>query len=74
LAYLSVDQGIEDLMYIIQNLKVNIPGASESKVILVGGSYAGTLTSWLKQRYPDAVTAVWASSAPLQAKLDFKGT
>jgi pimeloyl-ACP methyl ester carboxylesterase len=73
LAFLDVDQGIEDLVFIIRNLKVNIPGANDSKVILVGGSYAGTLASWLKQRHPDLVTAVWASSAPVHAKLDFKG-
>lgn len=38
---------------------------------MLGGSYAGTLVTWFRQRYPDLCDGVWASSAPLLAKVDF---
>jgi len=45
----------------------------DSKVILVGGSYSGSLVAWMTQLYPDLIAASWASSAPLLAKADFFG-
>lgn len=38
---------------------------------MLGGSYAGTLVTWFRQRYPELCDGVWASSAPLLAKVDF---
>lgn len=45
----------------------------ESKVIVCGASYAGTLGILLKNMYPGYVSGVWASSAPLEAKVKFTG-
>src|SRR5205807_1904701 len=39
--------------------------------IFVGGSYSGNLAVWIRKLYPDVVFASYASSAPIQAKLDF---
>jgi pimeloyl-ACP methyl ester carboxylesterase len=71
---LHIDQAIEDLAHFIRYKKASIDGASNSGVIMVGGSYSATMVSWFSQRYPDLVNGVWSSSAPLLAKLDFPGT
>lgn len=42
-----------------------------SKVILVGASYAASMVTWFRYYYPKHADGVWASSAPLVAKADF---
>ncbi|XP_036317876.1 putative serine protease K12H4.7, partial [Rhagoletis pomonella] len=69
--YLHVRQAIADLAHFIGEMRATIPGATESKVILAGGSYSATLATWFKKLYPELVTGVWASSAPLLAKVNF---
>ncbi|XP_063709094.1 thymus-specific serine protease-like [Culicoides brevitarsis] len=71
LKYLNVDQALADLAAFIQWFKANVAGMENSKVILFGGSYAGTMAAWMRQKYPNLVTGSWASSAPLKAKVDF---
>lgn len=38
---------------------------------MVGGSYSATMAAWFRQKYPQLVKGAWASSAPLQAKLNY---
>lgn len=45
----------------------------DSKVVVAGGSYSGTLAVWLKNLYPDLIVGCWASSAPLKVRVDYKG-
>lgn len=71
LKYLTVDQALADLAHFIDVQKGTVSGAQSSGVILVGASYAASMVTWFKQRYPDKVSDVWASSAPLHAKVDF---
>ncbi|XP_059621345.1 putative serine protease K12H4.7 [Phlebotomus argentipes] len=71
LQYLTVDQALEDMAHFIRVKKQEIPGASSSGVILVGGSYPGTIATWMRQRYPELVNGAWSSSGPLLAKTDF---
>uniref|UniRef100_A0A336N030 CSON003791 protein n=1 Tax=Culicoides sonorensis TaxID=179676 RepID=A0A336N030_CULSO len=71
LKYLNVDQALADLARFIVWFKSVTPGLENSKVIVVGGSYAGTMAVWMRQKYPDLVQGSWASSAPLLAKTDF---
>lgn len=73
LKYLNVDQALADLAAFIVWFKASTPGLENSKVILVGGSYAGTMAVWMRQKYPHLVAGSWASSAPLLAKVDFVG-
>jgi hypothetical protein len=42
------------------------------KWVTFGGSYAGTLSAWIRFKHPELVYASVASSAPLLAKLDFQ--
>lgn len=71
LKYLSVDQSLADLAHFIINLTSNEVLNATGGVIMVGGSYAGTMVTWFRQKYPHLVNGVWASSAPLHAKVDF---
>lgn len=47
--------------------KLNATGG----VIVVGGSYSATMAAWFRQKYPHLVKGAWASSAPLQAKVNY---
>ncbi|XP_037942623.1 uncharacterized protein LOC119675488 [Teleopsis dalmanni] len=71
IVYLDVRQALADLAHFIRTMKATIPGMTDSKVILVGGSYSATMVTWFKKLYPDLATGSWASSAPLFAKVNF---
>ncbi|XP_066140966.1 putative serine protease K12H4.7 [Euwallacea fornicatus] len=72
LQYLNAHQALEDAANFItgMNEKYNID-TTEAKWIVFGGSYAGTLASWMRQKYPHLVAGAVDSSGPLEAKLDF---
>lgn len=71
LRYLSVDQALADLASFIEIMKSDKKLNATGGVIIVGGSYSGTMVTWFRQKYPHLVNGAWASSAPLRAKLDF---
>ncbi|XP_070073361.1 putative serine protease K12H4.7 [Drosophila takahashii] len=71
LKQLNLHQSLADLAHFIRHQKSKNPKMKDSKVILVGGSYSGSLVAWMTQLYPDLISASWASSAPLLAKADF---
>lgn len=73
LKQLNLQQSLADLAFFIRYQKSRNPELKDSKVILVGGSYSGSMVTWMTQRYPDLIAASWASSAPLLAKADFYG-
>ena len=69
LAYLSSRQALEDVGHFITfiNQKYNFT----APWITFGGSYAGTLSAWMRLRFPHLVAGSVSSSAPLFAKLDY---
>uniref|UniRef100_A0AAG5D602 Serine protease K12H4.7 n=1 Tax=Anopheles atroparvus TaxID=41427 RepID=A0AAG5D602_ANOAO len=71
LKYLNIDQALADLAHFVVEQRKRIPGAQESGVIMVGGSYSATMVAWFRQKYPHLVSGAWASSAPVFAKVDF---
>ncbi|XP_025832055.1 uncharacterized protein LOC108744318 [Agrilus planipennis] len=71
LKYLSADQALADLMYFIEYQKQNTPGLQNSTVVVAGSSYAGTLATWARIKYPHIVDIAYSSSGPLHAKADF---
>lgn len=73
LMHLNSEQALADLAYFIiaMNKKHNFP--AETKWVVFGCSYAGSLATWMRIKYPHLVYAAYASSAPLLAKADFPG-
>ena len=72
LKWLSVQQALGDLFNFIRYIKKTNAELRDSGVILTGVSYAGSLASWFRLKYPGMVKGVWASSAPLLAELDLE--
>lgn len=72
LKLLTSEQALADLAHFIQVKKIEIPEATESPVFLVGASYSASLVTWFSHKYPTLVNGVWASSAPLEARTNFK--
>lgn len=68
--FLSVEQALADLAHFIVAIK-NQPRYVNSKVALVGGSHAAAIAAWFRQLYPHLAVGAWASSAPVNAKVDF---
>ena len=70
LKYLSSEQALADLAYFIEAQKLHLKG---NKWIVFGGSYPGSLAAWFRLKYPHLAHGAVASSAPLLAKINFKG-
>ncbi|KAI9063967.1 peptidase S28 [Trametes sanguinea] len=78
LGVLTVQQAVDDLAYFAQNVKLPMPGGDQlapgkAPWILVGGSYGGALVSYAMSNKPDVFYAGYASSAVVQAIVDFWG-
>ena len=67
--YLSSRQALEDLATFMtaKSMDYNITGPWVS----YGGSYPGSLSAWLKLKYPHLVKGAVSSSGPLHAQLDY---
>jgi lysosomal Pro-X carboxypeptidase len=65
--FLSAEYALADYAEFITWLKTESQweGATESPVIVFGGSYGGMLAAWMRQKYPWIVTGAWAASAPV---------
>lgn len=72
LRHLTVDLALRDIGHFIisMNLKYNLT-RNVRKWILVGGSYPGNLAAWSRQQFPGLVYGSLASSAPIEAKVDY---
>ncbi|KAF8552214.1 hypothetical protein OG21DRAFT_1465999 [Imleria badia] len=76
LELLTIQQAIDDLVYFAQNVDLPMPGGDNVKPdttpwILIGGSYAGALTSWTMVNKPGIFHAGYASSAVVEAITDY---
>lgn len=68
--WLTVEQALADLNQFIDFVRQDL-GTDTSKVVIVGGSYAGALSAWFKITYPDQVVGAWSSSGVVNAILKF---
>ena len=79
---LNVDAAIADLATFItwydaqlnarHHLRgVSGPAALKHTWLVIGGSYPGALSSWLREMHPEIVTASWSSSGVVQAVYEF---
>eukprot|EP01116_Phalansterium_solitarium_P001757 TRINITY_DN11572_c0_g1_i1.p2 TRINITY_DN11572_c0_g1~~TRINITY_DN11572_c0_g1_i1.p2 ORF type:complete len:487 (-),score=200.13 TRINITY_DN11572_c0_g1_i1:218-1642(-) len=70
LNYLNSQEALADLALFIVSMKqaYNVPDAP---VVTFGGSYPGNLAAWFRIKYPHLTIGSIASSAPVQATLDF---
>ena len=68
--YLSADQALADYVELISYIKKTY-NTKDSKVVTFGGSYSGSLSAWIRQKYPHIVHAALSSSAPVLAQVDF---
>ncbi|XP_010683638.2 uncharacterized protein LOC104898282 isoform X1 [Beta vulgaris subsp. vulgaris] len=62
--YLSSTQALADYATIILDLKKNLT-ATESPVVVFGGSYGGMLAAWFRLKYPHVAIGALASSSPI---------
>lgn len=74
----TIQQAIDDLEYFAFNVKLPQPDGDnltpdKAPWILAGGSYSGALTSWTMVNKPDLFAAGYASSAVVEAILDYWG-
>jgi len=72
LKYLTSEQALADLATFIKQVNKD-KGWTNPRWIPYGGSYAGSLTAWFRELYPDITFAAVGSSGPVQADVDFYG-
>ncbi|KAI5643661.1 serine carboxypeptidase s28 domain-containing protein [Phthorimaea operculella] len=70
LKYMTSQQVLADLVHLIKTIKSQ-PTFKSSKVVVMGGDYAGGLAAEMRYKYPDVVDCAWASSAAYLAKTNF---
>lgn len=71
LKYLTSEQALHDAAAFIEYLTKK-KSLAKSKWLVFGGSYSGSLAAWLRLKYPHLVAGAVASSAPIEAIVNFK--
>ncbi|CAG2119239.1 unnamed protein product [Medioppia subpectinata] len=71
LQYLTSQQALQDAAYFIEYLTTKL-ALSDNKWVIFGGSYSGSLAAWFRAKYPHLVVGAIASSAPIEAVVNFK--
>ncbi|EAR86585.1 serine carboxypeptidase S28 family protein (macronuclear) [Tetrahymena thermophila SB210] len=74
LKFLTVDQSLADLAYFISYIKANnfLRINDRNPFITVGGSYPGAMSAWFRYKYPHLTIGAHASSAVVNAIMDFQ--
>ena len=70
LRYCTAEQALMDYVEVITHILEEYK-IEDHPVIVLGGSYSGNLAAWMRQKYPNVVEGAWASSAPVEASVDF---
>lgn len=72
LQYLNVAQSLADIAILIKTIRETY-NSSNSRVVLSGSGYGGTLAAWARQRYPHLIYGVWSSSGSFEFTMDTIG-
>lgn len=72
LRFLSSRQALADLAH-FRTVIAEARGLTDEKWVAFGGSYPGSLAAWFRLKYPQLVYASVATSAPVQATVNFPG-
>jgi thymus-specific serine protease len=70
LEWLNIHQTLADIARFVAHIKEFTFGAENSRVVLWGRSYAGSLAIWARQKYPNLIDIAWGSSSPLNAVVE----
>ncbi|KAJ5101402.1 hypothetical protein NUU61_003624 [Penicillium alfredii] len=73
--YLTNKQALADIPFFAQNFNRKEYGRVDLRPdatpwVMVGGSYAGMRAAFTRNEYPETIFAAYASSAPVQARID----
>lgn len=71
LQFLTIEQSLADVYDFIDFVRNDLANDPDARVVLIGTNYGGSLGVWFQKLYPGVASAVWASSAPILAKIDF---
>ena len=69
--YLSTEQALEDAAVWTAHIKQQYGVPESSRWVVMGRSYGGTLAALFRLKFPHLVTGAFATSGPLQAKVDY---
>ncbi|XP_054156715.1 putative serine protease F56F10.1 [Oppia nitens] len=72
LRYLTVGQALKDTEQFIGYLNRKLSLTNNTRWIAFGGSYAGNLVAFLREKYPHAVSGSVASSAPVEGRYNYR--
>ncbi|OJJ50608.1 hypothetical protein ASPZODRAFT_56250 [Penicilliopsis zonata CBS 506.65] len=73
--YLTVKQALADLPHFAKSFsRGDLPDEDLTPTatpwVMVGGSYSGVRAAFTRDEYPDTIYAAWASSAPVEARIN----
>jgi hypothetical protein len=69
LRYLSAEQALADAASFLAF--INGDDSLLRQNVIIGGSYPGALSSWMRTRYPHLTVAAWSSSGVIQPNANF---
>ena len=72
LEYLSSRQALADIAKFHDHMVSEYHMTDANRWIAYGGSYPGSLSAWLRIKYPERIFGAVATSAPVLAEFDFK--
>ncbi|XP_065204020.1 putative serine protease F56F10.1 [Planococcus citri] len=73
LNYLNVQQALADIAYFIETVNQKFLVPENTKWILFGGFYGGSLAAWARAKYPHLVYGAIASGALISIKSEYPG-
>ena len=71
--WLTSQQALADAADFIRFATEHYALGAATKWIVIGGSYSGCLSAWMRLKYPQLVVGALSSSGPVQPMVDYSG-